>query len=723
MILEVNYELLRLGLIGLALVCGLLAGLWFGSAGKRDARRRYEKALEWLRRERARNVELSAEATDLRLTVLDRDRWQSLYQTGVETANGLNQKIGERDATLAEVAADRDLLRKDLAEARVQTDALQGEIKKTSEILEQSISAGIQARVESLEAEFAKALELLENRIELQEKQIVTGLHAEAEALAAEFAKALELVEKKIKLQEKQIVTGLHTEAEALAAELEKTRDSLQEKIESGVQTQSEMFKTQIAESGKRVEQKITGGSNAQSKALKTVIGETSEAIELKLDSGTRAQADAFQAGLEKTSKQLEQRIEASADRIGELEKSLKAQLQKSAEAIENEAEVVRQLVSSEARAASGSQLEAYAMRQELLANETVRKLSDQTNLILSSPQMVDLLSETESKSDALPELAGNIATARVMRLMNRSADAVGMLEECRAQDPDSFTILCDLAECYIDLGRRDDAREILKSRKNKSRAGAAFRQRLRNLQRELTSGVFLCALPKSAGVFIYNALSAGLDKPLVHSGAGGYFPEMAIPQNCPDIVNNRGAMYHIHADASRYNLIEISNRLPRMVLHLRDPRGAVLSWAHFIARVVRDVDPVQGLHYRMPKNLTSRSFEHQLDWQIDNVLPEFVSWTSDWLKAIDDGAVGTPVLVTTFEEMVADQKGFFDRLLKFHSIDKRLFNYPDQPTIGTLNFRKGDPTEWKSVFTQDQLARAADSVPVEMKSRFGWSD
>jgi hypothetical protein len=236
------------------------------------------------------------------------------------------------------------------------------------------------------------------------------------------------------------------------------------------------------------------------------------------------------------------------------------------------------------------------------------------------------------------------------------------------------------------------------------------------------TPAILLVALPRSASVFLTHALRDGLQKNTVGVMAGAN-PDYVIVQHAFRTFVHEHAVAHTHLPATRGNLIEISARhqLDRLVVHVRDPRQALMSWVHFIRSVVTDLDPVQALHYGLPEDYLSLDPGQQIDWQIENWLPRIVSWIAGWMEAKSEPLFKTEILFTTFEQLKEDQKRFFDRLLDFYGIERELFAYPALPKVGESNFRQGDVDEWRREMTPEQQSRLNALIPDQMLSFFGW--
>ncbi|MBR0718871.1 sulfotransferase domain-containing protein [Bradyrhizobium liaoningense] len=204
----------------------------------------------------------------------------------------------------------------------------------------------------------------------------------------------------------------------------------------------------------------------------------------------------------------------------------------------------------------------------------------------------------------------------------------------------------------------------------------------------------------------------------------GGAFPNFTICQPGLMWLMSYRLATHTHLAPFRTNLIELGARfkLDRMRVHVRDPRQALISWFHFFPSVIGTLDPSQKLHYDVPDDYLEWPQARQLDWQISHFLPWFIDWIVGWLDAPEQPWSGTKILYTTFEEMVADTRGFFDRILAFYDIDRAGFIYPDKRRVhGDRNFRRGDVDEWRTTLSPEQMERASSAIPERLFDRFGW--
>jgi hypothetical protein len=161
-----------------------------------------------------------------------------------------------------------------------------------------------------------------------------------------------------------------------------------------------------------------------------------------------------------------------------------------------------------------------------------------------------------------------------------------------------------------------------------------------------------------------------------------------------------------------------------KMILHLRDPRQALLSWVYYLDWASGRCDTSEVLLYvtpRPPSGYFDFSLSRKIDWQIENYLPQLVAWAARWVDIADSETI--PILITHQEDLRTHEKAFLDAILAFYRLS---FDYtlPSPPrTMEATHFRRADPMEWIQTFTPDQAARATKLIPVSLRIRFGWGD
>lgn len=246
----------------------------------------------------------------------------------------------------------------------------------------------------------------------------------------------------------------------------------------------------------------------------------------------------------------------------------------------------------------------------------------------------------------------------------------------------------------------------------------------MRQARRHAIPELPFVGFPRSGSVFVYTSLVTGLGKPGFGGVMGGAFPDFTIAQEGFIVMRSGRGSSHTHLRGSRVNLLEIGPRfdVKKMLVHVRDPRQALISWHHFMPKIAGELDPVQSKHYNLPDDYLSYSDAEQMNWLIDNWLPVLVTWLEEWKQASSLDWFKTEIHYSKFEDMKLDQAKFFEGILDFFEIDHDLFDMPVKPTReGDRNFRKGLINTWNSELNPEQLARVDQAVPKELLDFYGW--
>jgi Sulfotransferase domain len=236
---------------------------------------------------------------------------------------------------------------------------------------------------------------------------------------------------------------------------------------------------------------------------------------------------------------------------------------------------------------------------------------------------------------------------------------------------------------------------------------------------------VVFVSLPKAASSWMAATLATGLGTRVEHVSVNT-FPTNSIDALALDRVVREGLVTQDHLDASLLNLQTLRQLAPRCIVNVRDPRPALLSLAHFLAyRQSKGHSPVELLRVcpAPSRALLAEPLATQLDWFIDHHLPVWVRWIDNWAR-VADTRDGLNLLLTDYEELVRDEERQLRRILSFVGVPQARFVMPTlERSMETTTFRRGDPTEWLSVFSAAQRQRAAAMIPAALRARFGWTD
>lgn len=228
--------------------------------------------------------------------------------------------------------------------------------------------------------------------------------------------------------------------------------------------------------------------------------------------------------------------------------------------------------------------------------------------------------------------------------------------------------------------------------------------------------------MPKSGSVYIRSMLEGGfsLSRAQIHNM---YFPD--------DVVNidnlrewaTKNMVTQAHLSATELNLFLLGAFVRRMIIHVRDPREATLSWVHFVERLAREA-PLELLRipYVSQSHFLSMTFSERIDWAVERHLPLLVNWLNEWVAYAEQPKETQPfqVAFTTYEELLNDELELVAKISAFFDVPFARFKHRQIEKSEAVYFRKGDPNEWRSVFSETQRERAT-LLCGSVLTRFGW--
>lgn len=246
---------------------------------------------------------------------------------------------------------------------------------------------------------------------------------------------------------------------------------------------------------------------------------------------------------------------------------------------------------------------------------------------------------------------------------------------------------------------------------------------RRRSNRQTCGDGILLNTMPKSGSVYIQKSLTKILGCRSVEFGNRYALIDQIGIRDAKALLGG-GCVVQNHLAPSLENLQVLQHFGLKMILHLRDPRQALLSWVHHLDWVSAGNDASEHLLYcapRPPAAYFASPFAGKIDWQIEHYLPQLIDWVTRWVAIADSGVI--PILITHQDQLRTDERGLFDSILAFHRLE---FDYalPNLPrTLADTHFRRADPTEWRRTLTPEQAARATALIPSSLRRRFGWDD
>ena len=290
---------------------------------------------------------------------------------------------------------------------------------------------------------------------------------------------------------------------------------------------------------------------------------------------------------------------------------------------------------------------------------------------------------------------------------------------------PENLNARAPVANLLLARGRIAEAEELIRDLSlplNPIRATPqAFVARRRSgIERSLPP-MLINTLPKSASESIWNRLAEGLQLAQTHLSIG-LFPDCCLVPARLKSAAEGGLIAKEHIPATPHNLAELRvNGLNKVVFHVRDPRQAALSWAHFVHDDVsmrlmgpiwrRIVPPAEVLRQPLPE---------LLDWCIAHYLPAEIAFMEGWRQVAEDPDSGIEVLFMTFEHFLREPEDYLNQVIDFYGIDRALF--AAQAEAEVVHLRKGETEEWRGVLSEAQQRRAWDQLPPALAEAYGWT-
>ena len=293
---------------------------------------------------------------------------------------------------------------------------------------------------------------------------------------------------------------------------------------------------------------------------------------------------------------------------------------------------------------------------------------------------------------------------------------------------PDSAELLGRLRIPMINAGRTDELCEIFDSRcQGGPHLYYALQAQYYPEVHPFTGGkmpvVVFVTLGKSGTIYISSKLADLLSLPRVQISIHPA-PQKILPSWVELFAEYGGVCSeHMWPEAKTLETL-IQNGIKRFVVHLRDPRQAMLSWLHHADKLVRTKHSLT-LHLQdtHPAGYFDWSFTAKVDYHIEHSLPWNARFIAGWSSLAGGYRDQIDVLLTSFEEFVADEKAYFDKLLAFYGIS--LGRLDTSVKGNSEHFRLGSTDEWTEVLTPHQRQVAAgvlvDNFDDGIFQRFGW--
>lgn len=257
-------------------------------------------------------------------------------------------------------------------------------------------------------------------------------------------------------------------------------------------------------------------------------------------------------------------------------------------------------------------------------------------------------------------------------------------------------------------------AYEILNSEIGTMRMVAApmLRQQLDVEAAKGKPSIFVVTLPKSGTVHIGHTLRQSLGYDFTSTLVTSTYPKNVVWQTMAADFQ-RGAMVsvsHMQPDEANLHVLKRVG-IRKIVVHVRDPRAALLSWFHFRATIHDSTValPERAVELALP-------MEEQIDAYIDGFYTDTIAWLTGWL-AVDPDEFD--ILWLRHEDMIVDEAAYFSAIFDFHGLQGT--DLVPLAREANVHFRTGDNSDWRSALTPSQIERVNKLLPEQLAARFDW--
>jgi hypothetical protein len=254
---------------------------------------------------------------------------------------------------------------------------------------------------------------------------------------------------------------------------------------------------------------------------------------------------------------------------------------------------------------------------------------------------------------------------------------------------------------------------------------------------------ILINTLPKSGSMYIFYTLQKGLPNYdqyhltdelrrifTVFRDTGSAFP-YTITVDPLEMKNfGRGqALSQEHINFTEPNLDILSRYIDRFVVHIRDPRQALLSWVHH-TKWCAENDIIE--YSNNVTQVLQSSFHDQVNYYIENHFKGLIDWLEGWANLLckSDNKNGIyvhynnkkkiKILLTTHQELLENESVLFSRICEFYKL--RIKKLEPIKKDSSSHFRQGSSDEWRSVFTPMQIERCNMLMPQSLFDFYGFA-
>lgn len=243
---------------------------------------------------------------------------------------------------------------------------------------------------------------------------------------------------------------------------------------------------------------------------------------------------------------------------------------------------------------------------------------------------------------------------------------------------------------------------------------------------------ILINALPKSASLYIVRTLASTLSCETTRIGTRGVNHSQADVEAVFNFLKKNKAVAQDHLVSSNYNLdVLYHSKLTKFIVLFRDPRDALVSWAHHMEREGAANNP---WHWSLmvssgiiSENYYNLSWKEKLNDLIRNYYPIMLEWMNRWVKVESDSRFNFKI--TTYEDFVSDKEAFIKSILRFYGLfdgNTRIVWPGDSQRMSKninldTHFRKGISGGYLEELSSNQIILLNSNKDVDLFQRFNW--
>jgi len=244
---------------------------------------------------------------------------------------------------------------------------------------------------------------------------------------------------------------------------------------------------------------------------------------------------------------------------------------------------------------------------------------------------------------------------------------------------------------------------------------------------------ILINALPKSGSLYITRTIAATLSCEMMRIGTRGINFSQAQVDATYNFIQKERSVAQDHMAATKYNLdVLYYSGLTKFVVLFRDPRDALVSWAHHLERE----DVVNNPWHRcllisggiISEQYYSFSWTEKLDDLINRYFPIMAEWIKKWVQVIESDNRFN-IKIATYEEFNHNKNTFIENILRLYCIDIQSTqiawpsdsNRIDKNINLDTHLRKGKVGSYLEELSSGQIKKLNSLYDKELFSRFSW--